>query len=431
MNTAAHIRHATFVALLYFIAAGSLTLIWDPVFPDRPSPASVRAAELLGWLMAALTSALLFLITRSHLRRQASLESATQQANSVIENAADGIITVNDHGVIAQFNPAAAAMFGCDTPIALGRSLRDFIPRPYLPLHPSYQGSGQEVPADSVFGREVEGHRADGTTFPIEMAVSSIGSAPHRLHIAIVRDISVRRKTERELNHSREQLRSLAARLHSVREEERSRLAREVHDELGQALTGVKMDLSWTLGRLKADQKPLKERIQSASQLLDQMVQAVRRIATELRPGVLDTLGLSAALEWQATEFTRRTGIPCPCQCDLLKTELSPEENTALFRIFQETLTNIARHAQATHVWASLVECDNRLQLSIRDDGQGIRFENITDGQSLGLLGIHERASMVGATVSIEGTNGHGTSVVVSVPLPSDGLPGQSCAPAA
>jgi len=431
MKSTAYNRQAALISLLYFIAAGSLTIIWNPVFPSHPDLSSDQAATILGWLMAALTCALLFLLTRSHLQRQAALELATQQARSVIENAADGIITLDDHGIIHEFNPAAAAMFGCEAAAAQGRPLTDFIPQGCHghPVSPGILPATHEHTARC--GRETKGRRADGSIFPVEITVSAVRQEPVRLLMALVRDITVRRETQQALQTSREELRSLAARLQSVREEERSRVAREVHDELGQALTGVKMDLSWILGRLDAEQTPIRERVASATQLVSRTVHAVRRIAAALRPGVLDTLGLSAALEWQASEFTAHSGIACACECAAADALLSPEAKTALFRIFQETLTNIARHAQASQVKVRSWIDGTGLHLRIEDDGVGIRPANLRGGDSLGLLGIRERASSVGATVVIQGSRGHGTSVQVSLPLPSP--PGEEAlsAPAA
>src|SRR5947207_900294 len=170
-----------------------------------------------------------------------------------------------------------------------------------------------------------------------------------------------RRRAEAQLRESHEQLRALSVYLQTVREEERTRIAREVHDELGQALTSCKLDLSWLAGKLPREQRPLLEKAKALSAHIDSTIQTVRRISTELRPGVLDHLGLVAALEWQANEFQTRTGIRCEVKANLREPLLEQELNTAFFRIFQETLTNVIRHAGATHVAVHLKQDDGRI----------------------------------------------------------------------
>jgi two-component system, NarL family, sensor histidine kinase UhpB len=224
------------------------------------------------------------------------------------------------------------------------------------------------------------------------------------------------RRAAEQLRESHEQLRALSVYLQTVREEERTRIAREVHDELGQALTGCKLDLSLIASQLK-NQKPLLERTKALSAHIDSTIQTVRRIATELRPGVLDHLGLVAALEWQANDFQNRTGIRCEVQSSL--SEPLPDQNvsTTFFRIFQETLTNVIRHAGATEVKVDLNESEGRIIMKVSDNGRGISREQITRAGSLGLLGMKERAALLGGTFKIGPVPGKkGTSVTVSIP---------------
>jgi len=229
---------------------------------------------------------------------------------------------------------------------------------------------------------------------------------------------SAHRRAEEQLRESHEQLRALSVYLQSVREEERTRIAREVHDELGQALTGCKLDLSWIAGRLPRDQKELVEKTRALSAHIDSTIQMVRRIATELRPGILDHLGLAAALEWQANEFQTRTGIQCDVHSSLNEPELSPDLNTTFFRIFQETLTNVIRHAGATRVAVELREQDGSVVLEVRDNGRGISRAEITNTKSMGLLGMRERAALLGGEFKIgRVARSEGTRVTVSIPL--------------
>jgi PAS domain S-box-containing protein len=235
-------------------------------------------------------------------------------------------------------------------------------------------------------------------------------------------DINKRKQAEERLTTSREQLRNLAARLQDVREEERTLIAREVHDELGQAMTGLKMDLSWLSSRVseaceEVARARLMEKIGSMSKLIDATIQSVRKISTELRPGVLDDLGLVAAIEWQAQEFQARTGIACELTLPPDDASLDRERSTAIFRIFQEILTNVTRHAKATRVRVSMTEEAGQIILQVRDNGQGITEGQIADPRSLGLLGMRERALILGGEVTFSGTQGQGTTVTVRIPL--------------
>jgi signal transduction histidine kinase len=239
---------------------------------------------------------------------------------------------------------------------------------------------------------------------------------------ALVQEIAERTQAEERLKNSRSQLRRLAAHLQSVREEERMRIAREIHDELGQALTGLKMDLSW-LGHKASEVGPavlhlgLLEKIRAMTDLADATIKTVRKIATELRPGVLDDLGLIAAIEWQAQEFQTRTGIQCQVVLPPDEVPLDQERSTAVFRIFQEILTNVARHARATAVDSRLTRAADSLILEVTDNGRGITENEISGSKSLGLLGMRERALLLGGEVTISGTPGQGTTVTVSIPL--------------
>jgi PAS domain S-box-containing protein len=226
-------------------------------------------------------------------------------------------------------------------------------------------------------------------------------------------DISERKRAEEELRDSREQLRMLALEQQTIRESERTRIAREVHDVLGQALTALRMDVSW-LERSRPESAA--ERLNDMKTLIDETIHAVRRISTELRPGVLDDLGLGAAIEWQASEFEKRTRILCRTSIDFPLEDFPTDRATAVFRIFQEILTNIARHADASRVFISLALTEDSVVLRVRDDGRGVKTEDVEASHSLGVLGMRERAAAVGGSVSIRGKVGVGTEVVVTVP---------------
>jgi signal transduction histidine kinase len=241
--------------------------------------------------------------------------------------------------------------------------------------------------------------------------------------ISSARDITDQKQAEEALRKSGEQLRALAERLQAVREEERIQLAREVHDQVGQALTSLNLDVAWLGERLAkpgfgAARRLLAGRLEAMSTLLAQTVGTVQRISSELRPGMLDDLGLSAAIEWQAEEFATRSGLICEAHCSPLSRDPGPKCSTAVFRILQELLANVVRHAQARRVDVELREHAGALILEVRDDGRGITEEQIHAAKSLGLLGIQERAQAVDGAVEIGGQPGRGTRVTVTVTVP-------------
>jgi PAS domain S-box-containing protein len=235
--------------------------------------------------------------------------------------------------------------------------------------------------------------------------------------IGCITDMTSAKRAQAELESSHERLRALAAHLQAAREEERTRVAREIHDELGQALTGLKMDLSWLRKKLPKEHDPLREKTDSMLALMDQTIQSVRRISTELRPGVLDDLGLTAAIEWQIQEFQKRTGIKCQLAARLEDIDIDRPRSTALFRIFQETLTNIARHAHATRVRIKLQQHNGDVSLQVQDNGHGIPKNKLSDSRSLGILGMRERALLLGGEVTLQGVRGKGTKVTARIPV--------------
>lgn len=229
-------------------------------------------------------------------------------------------------------------------------------------------------------------------------------------------------RAQEALHESEAQLRALATRLQSVREEESLRIAREIHDEMGQAMTGMKMDLQWLERRLtkapdRAFAAPLTEKIQEMVRLTDQTIKSVRRIATDLRPGMLDDIGLVPTLEWQASSFQTRTGIACEIALPDKPITLDEARATAVFRIFQEILTNIARHAKATKVSIKLSATNQRLYLEVHDNGRGINAKEIMGKETLGLVGMRERAILFGGEILFQGRKGKGTKVSVTIPL--------------
>jgi len=269
---------------------------------------------------------------------------------------------------------------------------------------------------------ETDERRLDGTPMRIEGDYMVIHDGEGRIagHFGIQRDVTDRHQADEEIRTSRQQLRALAARLQKVREEERTGIAREIHDELGQSLTGLKLGIAWMRHRLPRDNM-LQTQCGSIMEQIDGTLQAVRRIATELRPSVLDQLGLEAALEWQGQEFAARTGIEVSLDLPCDTTPIPDDLGTPAFRILQESLTNVARHANATKVSILLSRTPTLLLLEVSDNGVGIPPDRLDGTCSLGLVGMRERALACGGEFSISGEPGRGTTVSLRVPLGGGG----------
>jgi signal transduction histidine kinase len=226
-----------------------------------------------------------------------------------------------------------------------------------------------------------------------------------------------RDRAESEIRDSREQLRNLSAHLQSVREDERTRMAREIHDELGQSLTALKMDVSWLNRHLPEVGAGFNSKLSSMEEVIDRTIQTVQKLSGELRPGILDDLGLAAAIEWQAEEFENRTGIQCEVALSHEESILTRDQSTTMFRIFQETLTNVIRHAQATKVEVRLNEQKGSIVLEVSDNGRGITEAEISDPKAFGLIGMRERVDFIGGEITIGGSPGKGTRIRVILPL--------------
>ncbi len=261
----------------------------------------------------------------------------------------------------------------------------------------------------------IETLKKGATDYVLKQRLARLVPSVHRA-LREARGRTERRRAEEQLRQSHEQLRTLSVYLQHVREEEQIRIAREVHDELGQSLTGLKLQLTWLASRLPKGAKALHDKTKSMAAHIDGTIHAVRRIATELRPGVLDTAGLLAALEWQANKFQAETGITCLVEAEVKDTLWDQDLNTAFFRSFQEALTNVIRHAKATKVEVRLTETAGHLTLEVRDNGRGISEAEIHNTRSIGLLGVRERAALLGGTMHVERQPRNGTVLTVRIP---------------
>jgi len=334
-----------------------------------------------------------------------------------LEDAGDIIFVHDLDGNILWVNRAAQQILGYSQEEALRMNITQVVPAEYL------------VRVREAIERAVNGITQPAMTVPVIAKDGSVRlinvSGQVRFQDGkpvavqgIGRDITDCTQEERRKH---DQLRSLAAGIEAAREGERKRIAREIHDELGQRLTVLDMSLSSLRSEvskvLPADEAAIFDRIQSMQQVIETTIEWVGRIAVELRPSILDNLGLTAAIQWQAQEFQTRTGIKCIFARLPKEVSLDAERSTAVFRIFQELLTNVARHAGATAVRIKLENAGRDLVLQVRDDGKGISEEAIISSDSLGLLGIRERAEWLGGTVDIRGVAGTGTTVTLEIPM--------------
>jgi PAS domain S-box-containing protein len=262
--------------------------------------------------------------------------------------------------------------------------------------------------------------RKDGSEFSAHVVVTEVHLTDGPASLAFLTDITDRVQAEESSRRSREQLRALSARLQTLREEERTRIAREIHDHLGQLLTALKLDLRSLQRKMakvsQADlQQALAEKLALATGLADEMISSIQAIASELRPGILDRLGLAAAIEAETEAFQARTGISCDWVRPV-ELEISQDQTTAVFRVFQELLTNVARHARAKHVAVRLSRENDRLVLEVRDDGVGIKPSDLEHPKSLGLLGMRERAATLGGEIAFAANPGQGTTATLQIP---------------
>ncbi len=296
-----------------------------------------------------------------------------------------------------------------------------------LDLSPEYQPDGRssvesaiEKLNDAVAGNKPAFewmHRdAYGKLIPCEVRLVRLPSEKGTLIRGSIFDITERKKIHDELEQSYKAIRQLTEHLQNIREEERIHIAREIHDELGQQLTVMKMDISWLNKRLVIDDDVIKQKLKSLTEMLNGTVKTVRRISSELRPSLLDDLGLVATMEWQLNEFEQRSGVKTSLVAPEAEMQLPDTVKTGLFRIFQESLTNVARHANASKVKVSLTHGEGKVLLSIEDDGKGFDKKKTAGKRTLGILGMKERTLMMGGEYEVQSIPGKGTTVLVAVP---------------
>ena len=340
-------------------------------------------------------------------RAKADAETARTVLLQTLERISDGFFALDRDWFYRYINQKAAPYLGSTPEDLIGKNIR---PAPPESVDHPYSLYRKALDEQISICKEVYFEKWK-RWFDVRIYPSAEGLS------ILFHDTTDRRQSQQEMRSTLEQLHSLSARLQTVREEERKRVARDLHDQIGQILTAVKMDVDWVAKRLP-EKSELRSRLAATRDLVRDATQSLRNICTDLRPGVLDDLGIGAAIEWQANEFASRTGVPCEVCIPMEDIILDADLSTAIFRIFQEALTNVARHAEAKMVRASLTHRNGKVLLAVQDDGKGILDSDFTAPKgSLGLLGMKERAQACGGELRIWGEPGKGTIVAVEIPV--------------
>jgi PAS domain S-box-containing protein len=354
----------------------------------------------------------------------AAAEARDSQLRGIIESAMDAIITTDCNGRIVLFNRAAELAFGCRAADVIGKSMDQLLPARFRTSHQMHMRAfALTAEADKRMGasRVVSALRANGEEFPIDASISRVQVGGEQFFTVILRDVSARVRAEQELEAARAEIRQLSLAAQTAREQEKARIARELHDELGQALTALKMDVAWLQNNFGSDPARLASRTLAMSALLDSTMAAVRRIAADLRPLILGDLGLEPALEWLVGDFSRRHGIACSLQVAADCADLAEPIASALYRIAQEGLTNVARHACATKAGVHIYKEGGKVMLSLQDNGRGFAADSPPGKGAYGIKGIRERVYLLGGQVNFLSRPGQGTVIRVTLPPPPTG----------
>jgi len=367
--------------------------------------------------------------TIESISREMADRKSAEEARRGLETLKSSILSAIPHAVVGLHerriffaNQSVEAVFGWKPEELIGKSARILFRN-----DEEYKEMGRMcypvIEKQKRYSSEFPYRHKNGNDILCMMSASVIGrKLKDNGIVAVYEDITERKRAESELKSSREQLRYLSAHLQSAIEEERKDIARDFHDELGQLLTALKIDLFWLNNKIQKSKNKNKKnyltKIESMSELIDMAVKTVQQKSAELRPGLLDDLGLTAAIEWQASEFQKRTSINCDLKMDFSE-DIMLDQNlaTSIYRIFQEALTNITRHAHASEINVTLKQETENVFLEVSDNGRGITYDQITNAKSYGLTGIRERVHLLGGRVSINGLSGKGTTLKVILPL--------------
>lgn len=380
---------------------------------------SVRKSSDVMKLDLAIKTALFNHAQEKKIEQSFTFNGSNSRFQKLVENMNEGIFVQDENGIVSFVNDKFLELSGYKKEDIIGHSPLEFLDEAHIEKFKNHISNIIKGIPDTY---EIEWKKKEGQKILMNISLVPIHDEEDNFkeNIAILRDITGSRQVEDELKKSREELRSLYRHLHSLREKESKRISREIHDELGQVLTALKMELSWLANRFPdsiKDQRRFIKKIKSMSKLVDITIKEVQRIASELRPGILDDLGLVPAMEWQAQDFQKRTNIKCITDLDSNGVDFDPEFSTAIFRIFQEALTNVARHAEATRVKISLKRENSKLEMKIRDNGKGIKDKDVFSPNALGLIGMRERLRPFDGRLKLQGDPIKGTTLSVTLPI--------------
>ncbi|MBT9505126.1 response regulator [Rhodoferax sp.] len=352
---------------------------------------------------------------KAHLALRSRQQHLEGMFRDVIEFAPDAFILIDSQGAIVRINAQTEDLFGYRRDELIGLPVETLMPKRLRSIHAQHR---QDYMARQhrMLTAGVPCLRKDGTEFIGEISLSPLETDHGNLLMAVVRDVTARQQAAQELADSRQHLRALAAQNEAAREGERKHIAREVHDELGQVLTALRMDISLLGLRFGALDPALAAKVLSMKGLADRAIEGVRNVARNLRPSALD-MGFLAAIEWLCAEFSERTGVPCLINTTEHGVELDEARAVVVFRIVQESLTNIARYANASQVNVHIARSSDALCVEVADNGQGFHVPEVTGKKSFGLLGMRERALALGGRLDIRSAPGQGTLVNLSIPL--------------
>ncbi len=397
-------------------ATRAIPVIFISALDDSAAETRGLALGAADFVTKPINVAVLLARVKTHLALYAQRRSLEGMFRDVIEFAPDAFILADPQGRIVQINARAEALFGYRRSELLGQPVETLIPAHLRQAHQGYRQADGGSAGTLRMGVGASCLRKDGSEFPGDINLSPLQTNRGRLLMAVVRDVSERVRSEQALRESRQRLRDMAAQSEAVREYERKNIAREVHDELGQVLTALRMDLTFLDLRHGSQMPELQAKFRDMRGLVDRAILGVRNVAANLRPTVLD-MGLIPAIDWLCSEFRRNTGLDCRFDGDASGIELAEDRAIGLFRIVQESLTNVTRYAQARQVQVRLQRAGDDLLLQVHDDGRGFDPVAAGRGRSFGLLGMQERAAALGGTLAIDSAPGQGTTIRVSVPL--------------